>query len=50
MLITAWLFLLAAYPTFWLMVAFTSLATAIFAIGLLNLIKVVNLLSSSNRR
>jgi MHS family proline/betaine transporter-like MFS transporter len=39
MLITAWLFLLAAYPSFWLMVAFPSLATAIFAVGLLNLIK-----------
>jgi MHS family proline/betaine transporter-like MFS transporter len=39
MLITAWLFLLAAYPTFWLMVAFPSLATAIFAVGFLNLIK-----------
>jgi MFS transporter, MHS family, proline/betaine transporter len=39
MLITAWLFLLAAYPAFWLMVAFPSLATAIFAVGLLNLIK-----------
>src|SRR5262249_54169359 len=39
MLITAWLFLLAAYPTFWLMDAYPSLATAIFAVGLLNLIK-----------
>jgi MHS family proline/betaine transporter-like MFS transporter len=39
MLITAWLFLLAAYPAFWLMVAFPSLAMAIFAVGLLNLIK-----------
>ena len=39
MLITAWLFLLAAYPSFWLMVAFPSLATAIFAVGFLNLIK-----------
>ena len=39
MLITAWLFLLSAYPSFWLMVAFPSLATAIFAVGFLNLIK-----------
>jgi MFS transporter, MHS family, proline/betaine transporter len=39
MLITAWLFLLAAYPSFWLMDAYPSLATAIFAVGLLNLIK-----------
>jgi MFS transporter, MHS family, proline/betaine transporter len=39
MLITAWLFLLAAYPSFWLMVTFPSLATAIFAVGFLNLIK-----------
>src|SRR6185437_15719955 len=33
------LFLIAAYPAFWLMVAYPSLATAIFAVGLLNLIK-----------
>jgi MHS family proline/betaine transporter-like MFS transporter len=39
MLWTGWLFLLAAYPMFWLMVAYPSLATAIFAVGLLNLIK-----------
>jgi MHS family proline/betaine transporter-like MFS transporter len=39
MLVTAWLFLLAAYPSFWLMDAYPSLATAIFAVGLLNLIK-----------
>ena len=39
MLWTAWLFLLAAYPAFWLMVAYPSLATAMFAVGLLNLIK-----------
>ncbi len=39
MLIAAWLFLLAAYPSFWLMDAYPSLATAIFAVGLLNLIK-----------
>jgi MFS transporter, MHS family, proline/betaine transporter len=35
----AWLFAIAAYPTFWLMVAYPSLATAMFAVGLLNLIK-----------
>jgi len=39
MLWTGWLFLLSAYPVFWLMVASPSLATAIFAVGLLNLIK-----------
>ena len=39
MLITAWLFLLAAYPCFWLMDTYPSLATAMFAVGLLNLIK-----------
>jgi MHS family proline/betaine transporter-like MFS transporter len=39
MLITAWLFLLAAYPCFWLMDAYPSLATAMFAVGFLNLIK-----------
>jgi len=39
MLITAWLFLLTAYPSFWLMDAHPSLATAIFAVGFLNLIK-----------
>jgi len=39
MLITAWLFALAAYPCFWLMDAYPSLATAIFAVGFLNLIK-----------
>jgi MHS family proline/betaine transporter-like MFS transporter len=39
MLAMAWLFALAAYPTFWLMVAYPSLATAIFAVGFLNLIK-----------
>jgi MFS transporter, MHS family, proline/betaine transporter len=39
MLATAWLFAIAAYPTFWLMVAYPSLATAMFAVGLLNLIK-----------
>jgi MFS transporter, MHS family, proline/betaine transporter len=39
MLITAWLFVLAAYPSFWLMDAYPSLATAMFAVGFLNLIK-----------
>jgi MHS family proline/betaine transporter-like MFS transporter len=39
MLVAAWLFLLAAYPSFWLMDAYPSLATAMFAVGLLNLIK-----------
>jgi MHS family proline/betaine transporter-like MFS transporter len=39
MLAMAWLFAIAAYPTFWLMVASPSLATAMFAVGLLNLIK-----------
>ncbi len=35
----AWLFAIAAYPVFWLMVAYPSLATAMFAVGFLNLIK-----------
>jgi hypothetical protein len=39
MLITAWLFLLTAYPCFWLMDAYPSLATAMFAVGFLNLIQ-----------
>jgi len=39
MLIAAWLFLLSAYPCFWLMDAHPSLATAMFAVGFLNLIK-----------
>jgi MFS transporter, MHS family, proline/betaine transporter len=39
MLVMAWLFAIAAYPTFWLMVAAPSLATALFAVGFLNLIK-----------
>jgi MHS family proline/betaine transporter-like MFS transporter len=39
MLITAWLFLLTAYPSFWLMNTYPSLTTAMFAVGLLNLIK-----------
>jgi MHS family proline/betaine transporter-like MFS transporter len=39
MLITAWLFLFAAYPCFWLMDVYPSLASCIFAVGFLNLIK-----------
>jgi MHS family proline/betaine transporter-like MFS transporter len=39
MLATGGLFLLAAYPAFWLMVAYPSLATAMVAVGFLNLIK-----------
>ena len=39
MLAMAWLFAIAAYPVFWLMVAYPSLATAMFAVGFLNLIK-----------
>jgi MHS family proline/betaine transporter-like MFS transporter len=39
MLAMAWLFAIAAYPVFWLMVAYPSLATAMFAVGILNLIK-----------
>jgi MHS family proline/betaine transporter-like MFS transporter len=39
MLITAWLFLLTSYPCFWLMDRYPSLATAIFAVGFLNLVK-----------
>jgi MHS family proline/betaine transporter-like MFS transporter len=39
MLVTAWLFLLLAYPLFYLMVAFPSMATAILAVGVLNLVK-----------
>lgn len=39
MLAMACMFAIAAYPTFWLMVAYPSLATAMFAVGFLNLIK-----------
>jgi MFS transporter, MHS family, proline/betaine transporter len=39
MLITAWLLLLTAYPCFWLMDAYPSLATVVFVVGFLNLIK-----------
>ena len=37
--ITAWLFLLTTYPLFYMMVAWPSLATAIFAAGWLSLVK-----------
>jgi MHS family proline/betaine transporter-like MFS transporter len=39
MLITAWLLLLAAYPCFWLMDVYPSLATVVFVVAFLNLIK-----------
>jgi MFS transporter, MHS family, proline/betaine transporter len=39
MLIMGWLFALAAYPVFWLMVQYPSLTTAMFAVFLLNTIK-----------
>lgn len=39
MLVTGWLFLLTAYPVFWLMVAYPSLAACVFAVGWLNLVK-----------
>jgi MFS transporter, MHS family, proline/betaine transporter len=39
MLWTAWLFFLTAYPVFWLMVAWPSVATAVFAVTWLNLVK-----------
>jgi MHS family proline/betaine transporter-like MFS transporter len=39
MLWTGWLFLLAAYPVFWMMVTWPSLATCVFAVTVLNLIK-----------
>jgi MFS transporter, MHS family, proline/betaine transporter len=39
MLWTAFLFLVTSYPAFWLMVAYPSLATAVFAVGWLNLVK-----------
>jgi MHS family proline/betaine transporter-like MFS transporter len=39
MLATGWLFFLTSYPVFYLMVAYPSLATAIFAVGWLNLVK-----------
>ncbi len=39
MLWTAVLFLVTAYPVFWLMVAYPSVASAVFAVGWLNLVK-----------
>lgn len=39
MLVMGWCFAIAAYPIFWLMVAHPSLATAMFAVGVLNMIK-----------
>jgi MHS family proline/betaine transporter-like MFS transporter len=39
MKVMGWLFLLTSYPVFWLMHSWPSLATAIFAVGWLNLIK-----------
>lgn len=39
MLWTAGLFFLTSYPVFWLMVAYPSVATAVFAVGWLNLVK-----------
>jgi MHS family proline/betaine transporter-like MFS transporter len=39
MLVMAWLFFLSSYPVFYLIVAWPSLATVIFAVGFLNLIK-----------
>jgi len=39
MLAMAFLFAITAYPVFWLMVAYPSLASAMFAVGFLNLIK-----------
>jgi MHS family proline/betaine transporter-like MFS transporter len=36
---TALLFLVTSYPVFWLMVAYPSVATAVFAVGWLNLVK-----------
>ena len=39
MLWTALLFLVTSYPVFWLMVAYPSVVTAVFAVGWLNLVK-----------
>jgi MFS transporter, MHS family, proline/betaine transporter len=39
MLVMGWLFFLTSYPVFYLMVAYPSLASAIFAVGWLNLVK-----------
>jgi MHS family proline/betaine transporter-like MFS transporter len=39
MVVTGWLFLLTAYPAFWLMVAYPSLVACVLAVGWLNLVK-----------
>jgi MHS family proline/betaine transporter-like MFS transporter len=39
MLWTGWLFLLASYPVFWMMVTWPSLASCVFAVAFLNLVK-----------
>jgi MHS family proline/betaine transporter-like MFS transporter len=39
MLVMGWLFFLTSYPVFYLMVAYPSLASAMFAVGWLNLVK-----------
>ncbi len=39
MLVAGWLFLLTAYPAFWLMVTYPSLAACVLAVGWLNLVK-----------
>jgi MFS transporter, MHS family, proline/betaine transporter len=39
MVVACWLFLLTAYPSFWLMAAFPSLTALIFAVSWLNLVK-----------
>jgi MFS transporter, MHS family, proline/betaine transporter len=39
MVFTCWLFLLTSYPSFWLMAAFPSLASLVFAAAWLNLVK-----------
>jgi MHS family proline/betaine transporter-like MFS transporter len=39
MLLMAALFLVTSYPAFWLMVAYPSLASCVFAVGWLNLVK-----------
>jgi MHS family proline/betaine transporter-like MFS transporter len=39
MLVTGWLFILAAYPMFYIMAQWPSLATCVLAVGALNLIK-----------
>ncbi len=39
MMVAGWLFLLTAYPVFWLMVTYPSLAACVVAVGWLNLVK-----------